>query len=129
MTPRTATSFAPTATAVTGGTVQTYPWQGPRQPGARYALAAFVTGTLDPVQTREQFLAYFTKLSTPVMAVVANQAPVASKAEMAAIAALPGVQSIAMEGSLGLAEEYGDTIAAVILPFFNDAVPASDQGA
>lgn len=91
--------------------------QNTQKNGARYAPAAFVTGGLDPVHTREEFLAYFKPLTVPVMAIVGEQAPPSSKAEMEAIAALPQVQSVRLPGTLGMAEEYGDTVAEVIQPF------------
>lgn len=90
-----------------------------QQPGARFAPAAFVTGGLDPVKSREEFLAYFEQLSCPVMVVVAEQAPSASKAEMEAMASLPNVLSTTLQGSLGLAEEYGTKVAEVVLPFLS----------
>lgn len=93
--------------------------QSTQQPGARYAPAAFVTGGLDPVPNRAAFLDYFEQISCPVMVVVAEQAPPASKAEMEAMAALPQVQSTQLPGTLGLAEEYGQEVAAAILPFLN----------
>ena len=91
--------------------------QSTQQPGARYAPAAFVTGGLDPVQSREVFLQSIAALACPVMVVLAEQAPPASKAEMEAIAALPGVQVTRLPGTLGQAEEYGDTVAETIRPF------------
>jgi len=62
-----------------------------RLPGTRYAPAAFVTGELDPAPSREAFLQSIKALACPVMVVVAEQAPPASKAEMEAMVALPGV--------------------------------------
>ena len=93
--------------------------EGAQQPGARYAPAAFVTGGLDPVQTRAAMLAYFEALSVPVMVIVGEQAPPSSKAEMEAIAALPQVQSTRLSGTLGMAEEYGEAVTAAILPFLS----------
>lgn len=93
--------------------------QSTQQPGARYAPAAFVTGGLDPVTSREAFLQSIKSLSCPVMVVAAEQAPPASKAEMEAIAALPEVQSIRLPGTLGQAEEYGDAVAEAIRPFLS----------
>ncbi|MBE9076007.1 alpha/beta hydrolase [Romeria aff. gracilis LEGE 07310] len=93
--------------------------QSTQQPGARYAPAAFVTGGLDPVQSRANMLAYFEKLAVPVMVIVAEQAPSASRAEMEAMADQPQVQSARLPGSLGLAEEYGNEVAAAILPFLS----------
>ncbi|MEO0538633.1 MAG: alpha/beta hydrolase [Cyanobacteria bacterium P01_A01_bin.123] len=97
-----------------------------QQPGARYAPAAFVTGGLDPVPSREAFLQSIESLTCPVMVVVAEQAPPASKAEMEAMVALPGVQSTRLPGTLGQAEEYGDTVAEQIQHFL--AVDTTSQG-
>ena len=91
--------------------------RGTQKTGARYAPAAFVTGGLDPVQERENFLAYFEGLSMPLLAIVAEKAPSSSKAEMEAIAALPQVQSQGLPGTLGMAEEYGPEVAVAISPF------------
>ncbi|MCG8368148.1 MAG: alpha/beta hydrolase [Pseudanabaenales cyanobacterium] len=98
-------------------------YQGTQQPGARYAPAAFVTGGLDPVQRREDFLAYFEPLSVPVMVVTAAMAPPSSQAEMAAMAELPNVQAVRSPGSLGMVEEYGKELAEMVLPFLR-AMPA-----
>lgn len=88
-----------------------------QQPGGRYAPAAFVTGGLDPAQTRESFLAGVEQLSVPVMVVIGEQAPPSSKAEMEAIAALPNVQTARLPGTLGMVEEYGEEVATTALPF------------
>ena len=79
-------------------------YQGTQQLGARYAPAAFVTGGLDPVQTRAEFLAYFEEISAPIMVVVSEQAPSSSLAEMEAMAGLPHVQAVRSPGSLGMAQ-------------------------
>lgn len=96
--------------------------QGTQKPGARYAPAAFVTGGLDPVQTREAFLACFDSLSIPVMVIVGEQAPPSSKAEMKAMADLPQVQAVRLPGTLGMAEEYGDAVAEAIGPFLESTL-------
>ncbi|WP_204136890.1 alpha/beta fold hydrolase, partial [Halomicronema sp. CCY15110] len=72
--------------------------QSTQQPGARYAPAAFVTGGLDPAPSREVFLESIKSLACPLMVVVSEQAPPASKAEMEAIAALPEVQATRLPG-------------------------------
>ncbi|MBD1864691.1 MULTISPECIES: alpha/beta fold hydrolase [Trichocoleus] len=92
-------------------------WHSTQQPGARFAPAAFVTGALDPVRDRADFLAWCQPLPTPLMVVIGEQAPPKSKAEMEAIAALPGVQTQKLTGSLGLHEEYPAPLAEAILPF------------
>ena len=92
-------------------------YQNTQQPGARYAPAAFVTGGLDPVNEREEFLAGLAQQPEPVMVIVGEQAPPRSKAEMEAMAKLPSIQAAYLPGSLGMAEEFGDAIAPMILPF------------
>ncbi|MBD1837735.1 alpha/beta hydrolase [Coleofasciculus sp. FACHB-501] len=91
--------------------------QTAHQPGARFAPAAFITGGLDPVNHRDDFLAWFQPLPLPVMVVIGEQAPPKSKAEMEAMANVPGVQTLRLPGSLGLHEEYADAVGAAILPF------------
>jgi pimeloyl-ACP methyl ester carboxylesterase len=82
---------------------------------ARYAPAAFVTGTLDPATSREEYLGWAKSLAVPLMVVIGQQSPDASKAEMESLSALPGVETVRMRGSLGIHEEMGDDIATAIL--------------
>lgn len=88
-----------------------------QQPGARYAPAAFVTGTLDPMQSHEEFLQVGQSLSIPTLIVIGEQSPGQSKAEMEVLAKLPGILSARLPGSLGLHEEYANEVAAIALPF------------
>lgn len=88
-----------------------------QQPGARFAPAAFVTGALDPATSRDNCLAWFQGLSIPVMVVIGEQTPPKSKAEMGALAELPGVQVKHLPGTLGMHEEYAAEVAEEILPF------------
>jgi pimeloyl-ACP methyl ester carboxylesterase len=94
-------------------------WQVTHQNGARYAPAAFVTGNLDPARTRAEFLAWFQPLPAPIMVIIPEQAPPKSLAEMEAIAALPGVESVRFSGSLGLHEEYAQQVGEAIAQFMN----------
>lgn len=89
-----------------------------QQPGARFAPAAFVTGTLDPMASQEEFLRVG-RSSVPTLVLIAEQSPSKSKAEMEALAALPGVQSDRLPGSLGLHEEYPNEVVDVVLPFLS----------
>jgi pimeloyl-ACP methyl ester carboxylesterase len=91
-----------------------------QQQGARYAPAAFVTGTLDPMQSHDEFLQVGRSLSVPTLIAIGEQSPGQSKAEMEALAELPGIQSDRIPGSLGLHEEYADEVAAIILPFLQN---------
>ena len=88
-----------------------------QHPGGRYAPAAFVTGTLDPMQSHEEFLQIGRSLSVPTVVIIGKQSPGQSKAEMEALAELPGIQSDRLPGSLGLHEEYASKVAAIALPF------------
>jgi pimeloyl-ACP methyl ester carboxylesterase len=97
-------------------------WRTTQQPGGRFASAAFVTGGLDPVQSRSQFFDYFQPpLPAPVMLVIGEQTPVKSLAEMEILAHFSGVgiQLLRLPGSLGLHEEYADQLTEGILPFLN----------
>lgn len=92
-------------------------WSTTQQTGARFAPAAFVTGALDPVHNRTDFLTWFQPLPLPVMVVIGEQIPPGSRAEMDALAELPGIQTRLLAGSLGLHEEYPDALAEVVLSF------------
>jgi len=92
-------------------------WEITQQPGARFATAAFVTGALDPLQNQADFLAWFQPLPVPVLVAIGEQTPPKSRAEMEALAALPGVQMRLLPGSLGLHEEYPAELAEAVLSF------------
>ncbi|MBD6618855.1 alpha/beta hydrolase [Komarekiella sp. 'clone 1'] len=92
-------------------------WQTTQKPGARFAPAAFVTGNLDAVREQSDFLALVRSLSVPLMVVIGESSPPKSRAEMDALAALPGVKSVVVPGSLGLHEEYPDAVLEAIGDF------------
>jgi pimeloyl-ACP methyl ester carboxylesterase len=100
-------------------------YQITQQTGARFAPAAFVTGTLDPVEDRADFLARFQSLPIPVMVIIGEQSPSKSKAEMEVLAGLPGVWTKQLSGSLGLHEEYSVELADAILPFLQSGTRSS----
>jgi pimeloyl-ACP methyl ester carboxylesterase len=85
--------------------------------GARYAPAAFVTGAIDPVINREEFLNRLSSVSMPVLIIVAENAPPKSKAEMLAMAELEQVQTVKIPGTLGIYEEYPEAVTAAIQRF------------
>ena len=87
------------------------------KPGARYAPAAFVTGAIDPVTSREGFLQLLESRSIPVLIILAENAPPKSKAEMNAMAELEQVQTVRLEGTLGIYEEYPEAVAEAIENF------------
>lgn len=92
-------------------------WQMTQQPGARFAPAAFVTGRIDPVSDRTEFLNLLDNVQVPVMVIVSEQAPPQSKAEMEAMTTVSNVQALRLPGSLGMHEEYATPIAEAIRAF------------
>jgi pimeloyl-ACP methyl ester carboxylesterase len=92
-------------------------WQITQQNGARFAPAAFVTGGLDPVRSRDEFFSAFEPLPVPTMVIIADLAPPKSKAEMEALATLPGIVSQRIPGTLGMHEEFAEAVAEAVLPF------------
>jgi len=88
-----------------------------QKPGAKYAPVAFVTGRLDPVATQEEFLSYFKPCPVPVMVIIGEKSPSASKKEMEAVASCSGVETRRLPGSLGLHEECAHAVADEVLAF------------
>lgn len=92
-------------------------YKSTQQRGARFGPAAFVTGGLDFVTNRGAFLQLFQGLRIPCLAVIAEDGPPKSTAEMEAIAQISQVQVQRHPGSLGLHEEYGAEIGKMIQIF------------
>jgi pimeloyl-ACP methyl ester carboxylesterase len=92
-------------------------YQTTQKPGARFASAAFVTGNLDPVRQQSDFLTLVQSLSIPIMVVIGESTPPKSRQEMNALAALPGVRSVIIPGSLGLHEEYPELVFTAVQDF------------
>ncbi|NJK58836.1 MAG: alpha/beta hydrolase [Pleurocapsa sp. SU_5_0] len=85
--------------------------------GARYAPAAFVTGAIDPVTKREEFLLLLSSVSIPVLTILAENAPPKSKAEMEAMAESERVETVKLPGTLGMHEEYPEAVTEAIQNF------------
>jgi pimeloyl-ACP methyl ester carboxylesterase len=92
-------------------------YQTTQKPGARFASAAFVTGNLDAVRQQSDFLTLVQSLSIPIMVVIGESTPPKSRQEMNALAALPGVRSVIIPGSLGLHEEYPELVFTAVQDF------------
>lgn len=88
--------------------------------GARYAPAAFVTGAIDPVTNREGFLQLIKSVSIPVAIALAENAPPKSKAEMEAMTELEKVKTVRLTGTLGISEEYPETVTEAIQNFLTN---------
>ena len=62
--------------------------------GARHASFRFVTGELDPMPNREQFLATVRRVTDPILVVYGAATPKRSKAEMEVLANVGNVHSL-----------------------------------
>ncbi|KAI3953897.1 hypothetical protein MKW98_017721 [Papaver atlanticum] len=94
-----------------------------KRKGARYAPAAFLTGLLDPVKSREEFLELFTGLEgkTPVLVISTSGSPKRSKAEMDALRGAKGVSKfLELPGALLPQEEYPAVVAEELYAFLQD---------
>lgn len=86
--------------------------------GARHASVRFVTGGLDRVASRDAFLALADEAAVPTLVVHGAETPPKSRAEMEALAARPGIESVRLPlGKLSLHEEFPDAVAAAIARF------------
>ncbi|CAL5081439.1 unnamed protein product [Urochloa decumbens] len=98
-----------------------------KRKGARYVPAAFLTGLLDPVQSREEFLQLFAKLDgdVPVLIMSTLNAPKRSKAEMEALKGAKGVTKfVEVPGALLPQEEYPLAVAEELYSFLQESFPA-----
>jgi len=89
--------------------------------GARFASVAFVTGALDRVASRAEFLDLASHAGVPILLIHGGETPSRSLAEMEALAKLPGVATVRLaRGKLGAHEEFPDDVVAALRPFLHD---------
>ncbi|KAH7529084.1 hypothetical protein FEM48_Zijuj05G0146600 [Ziziphus jujuba var. spinosa] len=94
-----------------------------KRKGARYAPAAFLTGLLDPVQSREEFLDLFAAMEgkIPVAVLSTEGSPKRSKAEMEALRGAKGVSKfIEIPGALLPQEEYPIKVVEELYRFLQE---------
>ncbi|CAL5374658.1 unnamed protein product [Camellia sinensis] len=94
-----------------------------KQKGARYVPAAFLTGLLDPVKSREEFVELFAGLEgrIPVLIVSTAGSPKRSKAEMEALREVKGVSKfVEVPGALLPQEEYPNVVAEELYRFLHE---------
>ncbi|KAJ7956394.1 alpha/beta-Hydrolases superfamily protein [Quillaja saponaria] len=94
-----------------------------KREGARYLPAAFLTGLLDPVKSREQFLEIFAGLEgkLPILVVSTKGSPKRSKAEMEALRGAKGVSKfVELPGALLPQEEYPIIVAEELYQFLQE---------
>ena len=93
-------------------------------PGARFASVRFVTGRLDPVDSRDTFLDLARRARVPILLVHGAETPPRSRAEMEALAALANVRNVRLpRGKLSVHEEFPDATLEAIAPFLAAEVP------
>ncbi len=89
--------------------------------GARFGSVGFVTGGLDRVSSRAEFLDLARRAGAPILLVCGGETPSRSLAEMEALAALPGVRVVRLaRGKLSVYEEFPDDVVSAIRPFLED---------
>lgn len=101
-----------------------------KREGARYVPAAFLTGLLDPVKSREEFLELFAGLEgkMPVLVVSTVGAPKRSKAEMEALREAKGVTKfVEVPGALLPQEEYPISVAEELYRFLQENFESTVQ--
>jgi pimeloyl-ACP methyl ester carboxylesterase len=92
-----------------------------RASGARFSSVRFVTGKLDPLATRTQFLDLAQRLAVRMLLVYGVETPSRSREEMEALASIPGAQSVTLpRGKLSVHEEFPDLVFGAIEPFLFD---------
>jgi hypothetical protein len=90
-------------------------------PGARFGSAAFVTGGLDRVASRSEFLALFMRAAIPILVIYGAETPARSRAEIEALAANRGAHAARLApGKLSVHEEFPDEAAEeAAMPFLS----------
>jgi pimeloyl-ACP methyl ester carboxylesterase len=92
-----------------------------RPSGARFSSVRFVTGKLDPLATRIEFLDVAQRSPVPMLMVYGAQTPSRSRAEMEALASVPSIRTAMLPlGKLSVHEEFPDLVAEAIMPFLSD---------
>ena len=91
-------------------------------PGARHAAFRFVAGELDPMTSRELYLATARRVTDPILVVYGAATPRRSKAEMEALRRLPHVKSVELPvGKLAVHEEFPEIVADAIRSSFGES--------
>jgi pimeloyl-ACP methyl ester carboxylesterase len=89
-----------------------------RAPGARFGSVRFVTGRLDPLASRADFLDLARRTRAPMLLIYGADTPPRSRAEMEALAGVPGVRTVVLpRGKLALHEEFPDATCDAIDAF------------
>jgi pimeloyl-ACP methyl ester carboxylesterase len=86
--------------------------------GARHASARFVTGALDKMTSRDEFLSLAAHVTDPILVLYGAATPPKSKAEMEALGGLKNVRAIELPcGKLAVHEEFPIDTASALKAF------------
>jgi pimeloyl-ACP methyl ester carboxylesterase len=92
-----------------------------RAAGARFASVRFVTGRLDPLDSRDELLALGRRMRVPTLVLYGAETPPRSRAEMEALAAVSGIRSVVLaRGKLSMHEEFPGTTFEAMAPFLRE---------
>jgi len=84
-------------------------------PGARFASVRFVTGRLDLLRSRDEFLDLARQAAAPILLIYGAETPRRSRSEMEALSVLPKVRTVVLRrGKLAFYEEFPDATAEAI---------------
>jgi pimeloyl-ACP methyl ester carboxylesterase len=92
-----------------------------RQRGARFGAAAFVTGGLDAVATRDEWLTLVERCASPLFIVIGDRTPPKSRAEMDALVAGARCAHALVPGALAPYEEHPTEVAEALSAFLAHA--------
>ena len=94
-----------------------------RAGGARFASVRFVAGRLDPLANREEFVECARRALAPILVIYGSDTPQKSRAEVEAIATLPGIRTVRLpRGKLSVHEEFADATVEAITPFLRETI-------
>jgi pimeloyl-ACP methyl ester carboxylesterase len=97
-----------------------------RTQGAKYGGVRFVTGALDRVESRASFLDLARRANVPILVLYGDKTPRKSRAEMEALAEIPGVRTERLpRGKLAIHEEFADSVADAATAFLCENQPQS----
>jgi len=94
------------------------------------ASVRFVTGRLDPLASREAFLDLARRAASPILLLYGADTPPKSRAEMEALAAVPGIRTVRLpQGKLAVHEEFSNATAEPIGSFLAEEAPSAGRTA
>jgi pimeloyl-ACP methyl ester carboxylesterase len=89
-------------------------------PGARHASVRFISGALDRIESRAAFLDLARRADPPILVIYGDQTPPRSRAEMEALAEVPGAElKLLPHGKLSIHEEFPASVAGTVKSFLS----------